>query len=422
MRKFCGVLAIVAGLLLSPSIANAAPVTAVQSDKAADIVGINTHLYYGGTPYVDRYNDIIKPRLLESGIRYIRDGNALNSLMDTRLRDLRASGIKTSLYNDNRFGLEISTRTKDRVKALNSDPNNQVVDMLEGQNEPDCGNVSHTDQKNAMVSIWNLFKNDPATAGIPIAGSSFCNTRSSPGNLAASVGTMGQYMNLGNLHSYSGATHPEGSQGGGWGFSMDAAMAEYRKLSPNDPQVVTEFGFHNDLNGGSHPGVSQRAAAKYLPRTFLTYLRKGIKRAYIYQLINTGEDFALLNDDGSPRLQFNSVKNFIKLFGDAGADFTPGSLGYTLSGNTANVDSMLLQKRDGRFYLVLWMAVNSFNTTTDTDVNPTPQTVKVTFDSPVKSAAVYKPMIDLIPRSTHTNPSSVDVLVYDHLQVVEVTK
>ena len=38
-----------------------------------DSIGVNTHLHYTDTPYND-FAELIKPKLLELGIKHIRDG------------------------------------------------------------------------------------------------------------------------------------------------------------------------------------------------------------------------------------------------------------------------------------------------------------------------------------------------------------
>ena len=43
------------------------------ADGFVDFVGVNTHLGYYDTTYRD-YESILKPRLLELGVRHIRDG------------------------------------------------------------------------------------------------------------------------------------------------------------------------------------------------------------------------------------------------------------------------------------------------------------------------------------------------------------
>ena len=91
---------------------------------------------------------------------------------------------------------------------------------------------------------------------------------------------------------------------------------------------------------------------------------RGAPRLYGYQLINNNaEDFALLNSNGSPRLQFTALKNLIALFKDPGAAFVPDRLAYTLSGVSTGIQQMLFQKRDGRFYLAVWQGVLSSSLT-----------------------------------------------------------
>jgi len=61
-----------------------------------DSIGVNVHLTYGGTPY-ERFEDLIKPKLKELGIRHIRDGAYQESDFFHKVKSLAADGIKTTL-------------------------------------------------------------------------------------------------------------------------------------------------------------------------------------------------------------------------------------------------------------------------------------------------------------------------------------
>ena len=54
-----------------------------------------------------------------------------------------------------------------------------------------------------------------------------------------------------------------------------------------------------------------------------------------------------------------AVKNFIGLFRDPGLAFSPSRLAYRITGAGSSLRQALLQRRDGRFYLVLWQGVRS---------------------------------------------------------------
>jgi hypothetical protein len=80
-------------LRASAAVAEAEPARA--ADAFADFVGVNTHLGYGDTPYGD-YEGILKPRLLELGVRHIRDGS-FNQDVLRKYQDLGRHGIRLLL-------------------------------------------------------------------------------------------------------------------------------------------------------------------------------------------------------------------------------------------------------------------------------------------------------------------------------------
>lgn len=407
-------------LLVLTQSAVAAPVTAIMADKAVDIVGFNTHFYYTGTAYDVHYGDIVKPRLLESGVRHIRDGNATNNATyDARLKELAGLGITSLLICDNRYGLAANlTVSRDHIKALNAGAV-KVVEMVEGPNERGV-DIANGVLRDLTKELWQLMKADPATNALPVAGPSFANTSAEPHQFAATftTGKAADFMQYGNLHNYPGGQAVEGPGGGGWGITLDQSIAEYRTVcGATAPIVSGETGYHMDLANTGHPGVSELAAAKYFPRMFLTYLRKGFEHLYIYQLINSGENFAVLNDDGSPRRQFTAIKNYITILKDPGPVHTTETLDYSLSGSLTDIHQMLLQKRDKTWYLCVWQGVNSF--ANKQDVNPPARALTLTVPTS-GTIRIYTPLTSDQPQATFTGVTQANLQVPDHVMIVEI--
>lgn len=406
----------------APSV-SARRVKALPADAAAGMVGVNTHFNYTDTPYYQHYDEIVKPRLIELGVRHIRDNPSTNPKVRERYAELAGHGIKLLLINWNQ------PRDFLLARSLNTDYGIKVVEAVEPPNEKDKW---RDEMKEHMAAMWAAYKNDSATKDIVILGPSYANTRSSPGNFAAFWPEAKRCMQRGNTHDYCG-TYPEGTLGGGWGFALDDALAEQKKLCGDLPIWATENGYKNSKSAPGHPAVTERAAAKYLPRQFLLHLGKGVERFYIYQLINCKpnrqhEDFGIINDDGSPRKQYHAVKNFIRLFSDPGADFETDSLDYELEGNLKDIHHILLQKRDRRFYLVLWQGVeSSAYAKTDAniaDIEPAPRRLTLKLGAKAQTVKLYTPSFSAGVIESHGAPDgikSVDLSVPDHILVTELS-
>jgi hypothetical protein len=402
----------------------------MMADKAADMVGVNTHINYTGSIYDKRYSDIIKPRLVELGVRHIRDNAGDSSTVKDRFIDLAQSGVRVLIINH-------QTSKHGWVKEMNSRvPGLQVVEAVEPTNEADImgpSGANYIDHlRNFIPSLDDNYKSDPATRDLPFLGPSFANNRDRANELLAAWPQAGNYMDYANVHDYSGRD-PEGQFGGGWGQSLDASLSR-AQLGTDRAVWSTENGYKMSCSKKGHPAVTQKAAAKYLPRQLLSHLNRNASRLYIYQLINNSEDFGLLNDDGSPRQQFTAVKNFISLFKDPGTPFTTEKLDYTIrrrgqadSDDLASIQRSELQKRDGRFYLVLWQGVPSSEATeADSgigDIEPPRRNLKVKLDTKITSARIYEPSFSAHALSTHSDPDGIRTLsvsVPDHLLVVEL--
>ena len=103
-------------------------------------------------------------------------------------------------------------------------------------------------------------------------------------------------------------------------------------------------------------------------RLFLEQWQQGVKRTYLYELIDlppghgAGDSmFGLLRSDFSPKFAYSALKNFLQLLADPGLPYTSEELNFTLSGDLADVHHLLFQKRDGTFYLALWVEAPSYD-------------------------------------------------------------
>lgn len=368
----------------------------LMSARAADAlinsIGINTHLGYNDTVY-GNYSGIIRPRLQELGIRHVRDHVLRNRPeVDSRFQDLHDQlGIKALFIADPRQCSP--TQAWNYVKALGP----YRVSMVEGPNEPDLnlGPTWANTTRSYQRSLYTLMKADSATAQIPVAAPSLSTEAS-----ANSLGSLSRFLDFGNMHNYYAGHHP-GS--GGWGDngygSLTWQLTQSRKVCGAKPVVSTETGYHNATNSTStHLSTPEWIVAKYLPRLFCYQFYRGIARSYPYEFIDQGTNplnhelnFGLLRNDGTPKASFLALKNLIALLRDPGTDFSPSALDYTLSGDLANIYQLLLQKRDGTFYLAVWLEASSWNPLTKVESFPAARSLTLRLNTTIDSAATCVP-------------------------------
>ena len=405
-------------------------VKAMPSQRAAEAVGVNTHLNYLGSVYDLHYEDIIKPRLIELGTKHIRDHFG-NGKINERYTDLAHQfGIKLLLINnDEGTAME---KTRDEVIRLNQiNKGKPVVALIEPANERDIGwKNDWTKLCSYLRKFTDVYKAKADSRSIPLLGPSFANTRSSAVEFSTRCSDAFEGMDIGNLHAYSGL-FPESNLAGGWGLSFPQAIANYRKLSGDVTLIETECGYKMSAGASGHPAVSTRTAAKYTPRLVLERLQSGVKTVYFYQLINNAEDFGLLNEDGTPRLQFTALKNFISLFKDSNKPFQTSSLTYSLTGDLKDVRHIVFQKSDGKFLLAIWQGVNGSEGGTKEndykDINHDDKAVQLQLYKKAAVIRTYHPSFDQMPEGKGTEPLEtlrnvrmVELKVPDHVLIVEI--
>jgi len=380
---------------------------AVQSDTFVDSVGINIHLHYTETPY---YNDfpLIQKSLVNLGVRHTRDGlvsNALQAYYD-RHNALGALGIK---------GIYI-TNTNETASVFQGYPALVSKDFegFENPNELD-GTANWVSLLTGFVPT--LYSAAAATTPrFPVIGPSLTQT-----NSYSLLGNLSSHFDIGNIHNYFAGRNPgtPGWDGHGYG-SIPFDLANERIVSGSKPIWSTETGYDNGANYVNY--VSESVSAMYLPRLLLEQFNAGIQRTYIYELLTEGgNDFGLMRADGSYKPAYYAVSNLLNLLADKGAAFAPGKLNYTLSGGNSNLHHLLLQKRDGSFYLALWVEAQNYDPDAHTNIAVPAQNVTLKLAEPLSIATRYQWQADgSITTSTLPAVGSIPLTVTGQLQIIRL--
>lgn len=411
-------------LLIGAGVAGAAVERAKSADSFVDIIGVNGHLNYDSTVYMNGYHSIILPRAKELGIRNWRDALTWSDTIVGRQKELASHGIR---FNLGMHELDTSVLLSHLRKVL------PVVQAIEGPNELDHGfrngkpvspDASTRIYKGlTFPAIVPAIQNDLYTAikgnadtrhlTVVMAGFSF------PDNVL-DVGLV-QGADCGNTHSYPDGGPPT--------FRLDDWYIPRMRVNvgPTKPLIATETGYHNATGedvGHWIPGVSERAAAKYETRLFLEYFNRGFAKVYLYEFIDRIANptyaegaFGLLKYDGSPKVQFRALKNLIGLLKDPGPAIVPGDLDFSLEGDTSRVRHTLLQKRDGLFHLILWLNDVSYAKATKSDLEPT-RNLRIVFKTPVDSVTTYHPLESTNPVLRSAGAAYLDVKVLDHALIL----
>ncbi len=397
----------------------AAPVQAQEADAVVESIGVNTHLGYTDTPYNDF--EMVRQRLRELGIRYIRDGLSQNRPdVYARMRDLATDGIRLDVIAGEPLQ-RWNIGTIDQQLDLIEDELTSSVTSIEGPNEYDLqGDPSWVPVlRDYTQRLWEGVKARPALAGLPVLGPSIVGREG-----MALVGDLSPWTDFGNTHTYLSGAMPETPS------IWDGELTAAARNSAGQPVQVTETGYHNGINGTvGHQPASERAAGIYMPRLFLDDFRRGIARSYSYELLDQRDDpsktdieaaFGLLRNDFSKKPAAVAIERLIGLLADRGPRFQPGELAYRVEGAPASTEQLLLQKRGGSFYLVLWNKVSVWDQGTRADVDPANVPVTVELEQPIAGAEVFEPNVAAEPLATFSSPSSIGLDLGPRVTVIRI--
>jgi hypothetical protein len=416
-------LALGAGSLLAPNANAQNPVQASPADSFVDSMGVGTHMTYTNTLYFTNWQQVFAD-LQALGIRHIRDGYFdpnWGPPYTTEHQQLAQAHIRTDYVIP--YSPSISAQSIEQLASVDQD-----MELLEAPNECDlagaCGS-GVTGSLNNMIAEMPMIQAAGSALGVPVIGPAFAAYQP-----YSWVGNIAPLMSYNNLHVYFGGRNPgapgwgspdaEGNPFGTFQFWLDMSDED----APGLPAQITETGYMTFPGNPTPYTVPENVEAQYLVRTyFLAYLH-GIGRSYVYELLEdpNSPGFGMIDGNLNPRPSYYEIKNLIANLADPGQSFTPGQLPYSVIGGDSTLDRLLLQKRDGSFWLILWLEQSSYDEVNLVNTPVTPQQVTLNLGGNyfTPNVGTFDDNGNLNWTSTHTTSQSVPLSISDHPTIVKI--
>ena len=329
------------------------PTRATSAQTMIDSLGVVTHLDYRDTPYGSLRK--VKEALDYLGLPNLRD--MVPRSYRTPYETLAELGYKFDFVVRREAADELPETIRELELFQNRHPGS--VASIEGLNEANNWPAKYqglTGFPAAVALQRDLYAATKASKelrDVPV----YAMTLGGAGeNDYRRLGDLSDFADLGNAHIYFPKGAPPSSV---W----DSALALNRLSTPRLPlSAITETGYTTALR--SEHRVDEDVQAKYLLTLIADAWAKSVPRLFVYALIDDSTDYAdwtrglgLYRFDWTPKPAAVAIHNLIRELTatpQAKSRTEPGSLHFHISSAEAGTQSVLLQKGDGTFELLIW--------------------------------------------------------------------
>jgi hypothetical protein len=388
---------------------------AQMAGKFVDSMGINVHLSYRSTGYGQTAR--ITGLLDQLGIMHLRDGVTPGQDDVCRVdRSLAAKGFRfTYITQPNPAAATLEQWAACAGPALEAFEGLNEFDISHPQGVADWATVVRSSQQ----QLYRAVKGSALLARTPVIGPSLTSEAA-----FRAVGDVSHDMDVGNMHDYFTFRQPEttGWGDGGYGsLAFNLRLAQFAASAK--PIEATETGYGTDR---SDHAVDEATQAIYLPRLLLTQFAAGVVRTFIYELIDEGgppfAHYGIVSDTLVPKPAYTALSSLVGVLRDSNAAFSPKTLRYTIDGADQDVHHLLLQKRDGRFILAVWLGTASCDPDTHAARPVAPRPIRIATAAPLRSAAIYTYGADWRLQRVAAPPQTpLSVSVTDRVTLIELT-
>ncbi|MCK1396154.1 hypothetical protein [Bradyrhizobium sp. 1] len=419
-----------ASLALVAGPALAAEGNAQRTFPGADFVnsvGVCAHNGNKQTPYYSNFPKLIE-LLQDLGVRHIRDDALFANYVGRdhefyqRMRTLVGMG----------FGLDLVCA--DPLNGYLFVPPRRIaeiyewcdhgVEIFEGSNEPNLfknSNMNPAISAEHQRTLYATVKATPALRNVVVASPSYIQ-KSVP--IAEDISDVVDWM---NIHPYPGMEHPETTGPG----ALLGFVAGSERIVGKKPVLVSETGYHTAVQTTKfHLPVSEPIKTRYLPRLLLWDFKNGVRRSYIYEMMdsfNNGltdpeSNFGLVTFDGTRKPCFLAVKRLLALFARPATNARVLDLRFELAGGLQDVQSIAFRRPDGSHLLFLWLGVSGWDRVAKVGRPPVSRELYLTLN-PLPRAAKARVFQDdgtLSESPVGQADGHLKVVVSDQLTAVEI--
>ena len=377
------------------------------AEALIDSIGVNVHFGYGDTAYANQA--AVLARLDDLGVRHFRDAAPDgNPLLATGLAAAGRQELRGTLIAGPAGDPDAAVAG---AQLLMGD----AVEAVEGPNEVDKSSDPQWALKlrDYMPRLEGaLDQRAPETL---LVGPSFIEA-SSRLEVAAEL------PGLFNAHPYAGGDPPE--------RALIEGLSD--PVARDRGAVFTEAGYHNALSAaGFHTPVSEQAAAVYLPRVLVAAFAAGVKRTFIYELLDgkpepglndPEQHFGLLRNDLTAKPAFTAVKTLIRAVrGSPGAPVTDAPSWDFAADADPPVAHVTLDRRDGSRVIALWRPVSVWDAAERRSVDPGPLPVELVLEgSEATDIEVWRPSLSTVPVERRARASRMSLVLGGDLMLVSL--
>ncbi len=383
-----------------------------------------------------------------TGLRWVRVGYEDNAPVEDFIELYKTAGVRSS------YGLLSGHSDIERlVNEAKQLAGAGALLAIEGSNEPNNWGINYQGEFGGRDKSWvavaklhrdlyEAVKNDNVLKDYPVW--STCETGAQTDNVGLQFLTIPEgtdiimpagtkYADFANCHNY--ISHPSwpglhdnqtwlsASPGkdcpvdGLYGNFGKTWLKKYQGYSDEEletlPRVTTETGY--EIN--EEQGVTEEMQGRLYLNLYLSQFKRGWKHTAVYLLKGRSneaehEKFAFYKLDNTPKIAAHYMHNFTTILADTRNPDRLDKLNYSIAGQPATTHDLLLQKSNGKFYLVLWG--ERFGSKQSDDI-------KVELGENYKEVNVYNPISGTKAVKNLKDVSFVELSLTNHPLIVEIT-
>lgn len=399
------------------------------------IAGVNCLYKNASSTNVHQNWQAVSDYIIDLGFRTVRDRihpDATPARANQRLAYpyLAAAGVKlhTSIgvcfVTDNQHNSDCVAEMATQYGSEAENMWRSVGGWNEPNDAPQAANWQDLTKANQQ-DVYAKIKANAFTNSILVAGPALKDGEPTLQNDFTILGATGisSFVDIGDFHRYPGGIPST---------RLDERLGWARTAFPAPlPMYCTEGGFNTGLTAltGGNP-FDQNTQATYMLRWFGEHYLRGV-RPFLFELMDDPDltvwehnwGLVAVNEsldpaDWTTKVSYTAIKRYFSRLADGTTPYTPVPLDITVSGGDGKYKDILLQKRGGKWILLMWRDVSVWNTSTRTPITVAPQTITFTLSTAMPSA-VYNPrtsataVATLSSRTTHTVSLAGDLLMVE---------